>query len=153
MIRTTVIALALTGALALSGCGDNAENPGTGAKQELKTKAATAQTSDAPTTSPDPVAAPAPSPASAPATAVKRQPMTPADLASICEQCHDKDDVARYEETFLPLYTMMFRPAPWADPNVYLNTMPPVMDPETYARWYNQWTKVMGVPDGPGDQK
>ena len=153
MIRTTVIALALTSALLLTGCGDNAEKPGTEAKQELKTKAATAQPSGAPTTSQDSVAAPAPNSTSAPATTVKRQTMTPMDLASICEQCHDKDDVARYEETFLPLYTMMFRPAPWADPNVYLNTMRPVMDPETYTRWYNQWTRVMGMPEGPGEEK
>ena len=65
------------------------------------------------------------------------------DLSQMCAQCHDADDVKRYETTFLPMYQFMFDPKSWVNPNAYGQTMQPMMDPETYTKWYNAWMERM----------
>ena len=75
------------------------------------------------------------------------------NFSQMCAQCHDTDDVKRYETTFLPMYKMMFDPQAWVNPNAYGRVMQPMMDPETYTKWYEAWTKnVMSMPV-PGAQE
>lgn len=72
------------------------------------------------------------------------------NFSQTCAKCHDADDVKRYETTFLPMYQMMFDPKAWINPNSYGMAMRPMMDPETYAKWYEAWNKNMMSMPMPG---
>jgi len=79
-------------------------------------------------------------------TGVKHALPTFGNFSQMCAQCHTGDDVKRYEQTFLPMYQMMFNPSAWVDPNAYGQAMQPMIDPETYTKWYNAWMKMAPVP-------
>ncbi len=69
-----------------------------------------------------------------------------------CAQCHDGNDIARYQHGMAPFMAMM-NPANWFSPQAYMNMMTGVMDPRTYEVWYNG---IMGKYAGmygsaPGD--
>ncbi len=75
------------------------------------------------------------------------------NFSQMCAQCHDANDVKRYETTFLPMYQMMFDPKAWINPNAYGRVMQPMMDPETYTKWYEAWTKSMMPGPMPGTEQ
>lgn len=53
-----------------------------------------------------------------------------------CAQCHDGNDIARYQQGMGPFMAMM-NPANWFSPQAYMNMMTGMMDPRTYEVWYN----------------
>ena len=75
------------------------------------------------------------------------------NFSQTCAQCHDANDVKRYETTFLPMYQMMFDPKNWINPNAYGMATRPMMDPETYTKWYEAWTKNMMSGAMPGTEQ
>ena len=63
--------------------------------------------------------------------------------APLCAQCHEGDDMERYNKTLLPMYQLMMNPYNWMNPNAYMQAAMPMMDPQTYAQWYTAWMKIM----------
>ncbi len=60
-----------------------------------------------------------------------------------CAECHNGEDVARYNTAFGPMLQMM-NSQNWFNPNAYSQMMVPMMNPATYTQWYNAWMKRYG---------
>ncbi len=64
-----------------------------------------------------------------------------------CAQCHDGNDMARYQQGMGPFMAMM-NPSNWFSPQAYMNMMTGMMDPKTYEVWYNGMMGKYGGMDG-----
>lgn len=74
---------------------------------------------------------------------------------STCAQCHNAEDMERYNEMMGPML-MMTNPSNWMNPQAYTNMMAAPMDPETYTQWYEGWMKKYGgmiTPPAQPDQQ
>ena len=72
--------------------------------------------------------------------------VTPATLQNpiaICAECHAGEDMARYVKTLGPMLEMI-NPVNWVNPMSYVNMGLPMIDPQTYADWYQAYIKKYG---------
>ena len=68
-----------------------------------------------------------------------------------CGQCHDAEDMDRYNQTMGPML-MMMNPSNWMNPQAYTRMMAAPMDPATYTKWYEGWMKKYGAMLAPPAQ-
>ncbi len=62
---------------------------------------------------------------------------------STCAQCHNAEDMDRYNTTLGPML-MMINPANWMNPQAYTKMMTAPMDPAAYTNWYESWMEKYG---------
>ncbi len=78
-------------------------------------------------------------------------PATYQNPVTICAQCHDAEDYVRYQESLGPSMQML-NPVNWVNPMAYVNMAAPLVDPETYTKWYNAWVEKYGGLLGNGQE-
>ncbi len=78
-------------------------------------------------------------------------PTTLQNPVAVCAQCHNGEDLARYQKSLGPMMQMV-NPVNWVNPMAYVNMAAPMVDPETYTEWYNAWVKKYGGLLGYGDE-
>ncbi len=68
---------------------------------------------------------------------------------SVCAQCHTGEDVARYQTSLGPMLQMV-NPVNWVKPDAYTQMAAPLVDPETYKKYYDAWIEKYGnlIPTG-----
>lgn len=71
-------------------------------------------------------------------------PETLQNPIAICAQCHAGEDMARYTKTLGPMMQMI-NPVNWVNPMAYVNMGLPMVDPRTYAEWYEAYVKKYGA--------
>ncbi|MFT7532027.1 MAG: cytochrome c553 [Gammaproteobacteria bacterium] len=70
-------------------------------------------------------------------------PETMQNPITMCGSCHEGNELARYQQTLAPMMQMM-NPLNWFNLMAYINMMAPMMNPESYELWYNDYMKKYG---------
>lgn len=70
-------------------------------------------------------------------------PATLSNPVAVCANCHNGEDVARFSSALGPMLQMV-NPVNWVNPMAYWNMAVPMMDPQTYSRWYDAYIKKYG---------